>query len=250
MVERLLPHLDLYSYTFGENRKLNRNEVTKLRQGLKAGVNPQYRKDGTIQYMDWVFRSEEHFKKLECSVTGYLEDGKMLSKVLPRQAFNDFFTEWVMRPYHKDLWDRKVKINDKIRILDPTIIPKWENLDALWTELFQYNSDGSSLPKSVQVLSRVNEIAGELLDGGRIIRLWLKLRKIVQSGNPVTQSLVTQTRPWPQAKRRWERGLGQDRVNMGSQHPGYHKAHHDATAHLAKLFESAGLEYTEMKYRK
>jgi hypothetical protein len=250
MVERLLPHLDLYSYTFGENRKLDSSEVKRLREGLKAGVNPQRRKDGSIQFFDWIFRSEEHFKKLECSVTGYLEDGKMLSRVLPRQAFNDFFTEWVMRPYHKGIWDRKVKINDKIRILDPTIIPKWENLDALWTELFQYNSDGSSLPKSVQVLSRVNEIAGELVDGGRIVRLWLKLRKIVLSGNPVTQSLVSQARPWPQAKRRWERGLGQDRVNMGSQHPGYHKAHHDATAHLAKLFESAGLEYTEMKYRK
>lgn len=249
-VERLLPHIDLYSYTFGENRKLTKNEVTKLRESLRLGVNPVYKKDGSIQLMDWVFRSEEHYKKLECAVTGYLEDGKPLSKVLPRQAFNDFFSEWVTRPYHKDIWDRKVKINDKIRILDPYIIPKWDGLDALWSEVFQYNSEGSSLPKAVQVLSRINEIAGELVDGGRILRLWLKLRRIVQSTRPVTQSLAGSTRPWPEAKRRWERGLGQDRVNMGSRHPGYHKAQHDATAHLAKLFESAGLEYTEMKYRK
>jgi len=249
-VERLLPHIDLYSYTFGEDRKLQQNEVKQLREALKAGVNPEYKKDGSVKFLEWDFRSEEHFKKLTCSVQAYLQDGKPLAKVMRNQAFNDFFSEWVTRPYHKDIWDRKVKINDKIRILDPNIIPKWVDLDTLWKELFQYNSDGSALPKAVQVLSRLNEIAGELVDGGRIMRLWLKLRKIVSSGKPVTQSLATQTRRWPEGRRRWERGLGQDRVNMGSQHPGYHKAHREATNHLAKLFEKSNLEYTELKYRK
>lgn len=187
-IEQLLPSIGLYSYSYGEDRPKTEEERKKefrgkLRNGLVA-------------------------------VQGYLGiKGKGLEGVFSENAFNDFFLEWVARPYHDKLWNRVKKVDGMLREHSPYILPSWKDLDALWSELFDYNSESGSFPTRAQLLSRKNDDIS-VREGGRILRLWLKLRRIVRSGSTVTLSLAASTRTWPKAMRRWDRGLGQDRVNM------------------------------------
>jgi hypothetical protein len=187
-IEQLLPSIGLYSYSYGENRPKTEEERKKdsrvlLRNGLVA-------------------------------VQGYLgQKGKGLDGVFSENAFNDFFLEWVARPYHDKLWNRVKKVDGMLREHSPYILPSWKDLDALWKELFEYNSESGSFPTRAQLLSRKNDDIS-VREGGRILRLWIKLRRIVRSGTSVTLNLAASTRTWPKAMRRWDRGLGQDRVNM------------------------------------
>lgn len=195
-IERLLPYIGLYSYSYGENRKPTQKEISEVRAGIGLGRL----RNGLV------------------AVRGYLgQPGRGLDGVFSENAFNSFFLEWVVRPYHDLLWKQKDQLNETIRLIDPYILPKWEDLDQLWTNLFSWNSEGSRFPKSVEILRRKSDEVPEVKDGGRLLRLWLILRKVVSRGLSCDLSLATQTRTWPKATRRWDRGLGQDRVNMGSQ---------------------------------
>jgi hypothetical protein len=151
------------------------------------------------------------------AVQGYLGKGKGkgLEGFVSEQAFNDFFLEWVVRPYHDGLYARVKKAASVVRQLDPYILPEWKALDSLWSDVFQYKSDVSGFPTRAQVLSRKNDDIA-LEEGGRVLRLWLILRRIVRSQASATENLASQTREWPKAARRWDKGLGQDRLNMGN----------------------------------
>lgn len=192
-IEQLLPHLGLYNYSYGENRPFSKEEREMARAGKKFVV-----RDGMM------------------AVQGYLgKPGKGLMGVLSEHAFNDFFREWVARPYHDGL-RRQVKLADEVlRQHDPYHLPEWKALDELWTELFGYKRDASGFPTRVAILSRKNDEI-TIREGGRTLALWLKLRRILRSKASVLLTLASQTRTWPKATRRWDRGLGQDRVNMGS----------------------------------
>jgi hypothetical protein len=202
-VERLLPYLGLYSYSYGENRPLTEKEREEARLWKTSGAsnNPINRKlrDGLM------------------AVQGYLGKGKGkgLEGFVSEQAFNDFFLEWVVRPYHDGLYARVKKAASVVRQLDPYILPEWKALDSLWSDVFQYKSDVSGFPTRAQVLSRKNDDIA-LEEGGRVLRLWLILRRIVRSQASATENLASQTREWPKAARRWDKGLGQDRLNMGN----------------------------------
>jgi hypothetical protein len=202
-IERLLPYLGLYSYSYGENRPLTEKEIKEARSWKAAGIsnNPISRRlrDGLI------------------AVRGYLGQGKGkgLEGFISEGAFNDFFLEWVVRPYHDGLYARVKKAASVVRQLNPYILTEWKALDSLWSEVFQYKSEASGFPTRVQVLSRKNDEI-ELREGGRTLQLWLTLRRIVKSQASASIDLASQTRAQPQAERRWDKGLGQDRLNMGN----------------------------------
>ena len=195
-VEKLLPLLGLYSYSYGEDRPMTEDE----KKG-RTRSKPLKLPNGLI------------------AVQGYLgnrlgKEGK-LDAFISISAFNDFFLEWVARPFHDQLRARVKKVDEVIRQYDPYTLPTWKALGDLWSDCFQYKSEALSFPRWVQMLSRQNDDIS-LREGGRVLLLWLKLRKLSKSNAPRELNLATQTRTWPKAARRWDKGLGQDRLNLAN----------------------------------
>jgi hypothetical protein len=207
-VEKLLPHFDLYSYSYGENREVTQKDREAVANGRRLKLRLFMNKP-MIPVTGYIEGNEEDLKK---GGRGFVAS---LTNVFDIGEFNAFFQEWVTRPFHMKLYDQVQKVNDSLRVHDPYAVPESKDLEAIWADLFSYKGEASAFPSAVEVLRRQKDAeVPELLDGGRILRLWLRLRKIVRSDLSVTLSPVSTARPWPKASRRWDKGLGQDRLNM------------------------------------
>jgi hypothetical protein len=207
-VEKLLPHFDLYSYSYGENREVTQKDREAVANGRRLKLRLFMNKP-MIPVTGYIEGNEEDLKK---GGRGFVAS---LTNVFDIGEFNAFFQEWVTRPFHMKLYDQVQKVNDSLRVHDPYAVPESKDLEAIWADLFSYKGEASAFPSAVEVLRRQKDAeVPELLDGGRILRLWLRLRKIVRSDLSVTLSPVSAARPWPKASRRWDKGLGQDRLNM------------------------------------
>lgn len=238
-VEKLLPHFDLYSYSYGENREVTKKDLDAIANGRKLDCRLFMGKP-MVPVTGYIRGNSEDPKK------GGRGSPTSLTNIFDIGEFNNFFQEWVTRPYHTKLYEQVGKANDALRVHDPYSIPKSSDLEALWRDLFVYNGDASAFPKNVEVLRRSKDLdVPELIDGGRLLRLWVRLRKIVRSNLMVTLSPVSQTRPWPKATRRWDKGLGQDRLNMDSQQIPFFSSAKQFDDHVRDMLKRAGLTHWE-----
>lgn len=211
-VEKLLPHFDLYSYSYGENREVTKKDRDAAANGRRLQLRV-FEGRLMIPVKGYIEGNEEDLKK------GGRGSPASLTNVFDIGEFNAFFQEWVTRPFHMKLYDQVQEASNSLRVHDPYSIPESDDFESLWSDLFSIVRKCSAFPAGVEVLRRLKDLdVPSMTDGGKLLRLWVRLRKIVSSGRPVTLSLASQTRPWPKATRRWDRGLGQDRLNMDSQH--------------------------------
>jgi hypothetical protein len=182
--EAHLPFGSLYNYSTGEYRPLKKGEDNRG-DGLRA-------------------------KKGYKFISSYLTDGGSLIGDISVSAFNEFFREWVTYPYTEAL--RKVfsRIDDKLRVLSPRVLPTWQDIEEIWELVMEDEEGGSLLPNKITFLVREDEVKPS---SSKILDLWRVLSrkaKIYKPGNAVVEGYVDP----PEAERRWGRGLGQDRLFM------------------------------------
>lgn len=179
--EALLPFMDLYSYSTGEYRPLKKGEKQKV--GEPRG---------------------------KTFIKSYLTDVSKGTIPVSQHGFNAFFTEWVTYPYTRRL--RKVfdGINDKLRVLSPNVLPPWEEIDALWSQLMIDSGEASLLPGRASFILREDD---DKVVTTKILDLWKALRRLAKRFPPGVE-LSTNFQDSPRADRRWTRGLGQDRLFM------------------------------------
>jgi len=115
------------------------------------------------------------------------------------EVWNEFFTEWVMRPLSIRLRKTSEAIDDVLRVLDPNIQPNWVSLEEVWRRVFEAEDGVNSLPSSLEVCLRENE---EVPTSTRLVTLWRALRRLSTREAKPSSSLGADFRPEPIARRR------------------------------------------------
>lgn len=93
------------------------------------------------------------------------------------ELWNEFFIEWVARPFTNGLRKTHEKIDDRLRVLDPNILPTWDTLYGLFTEIGTYEGEINRLPNKVEYAYRLDD---EKAPSAKLITLWRQLRKIAR----------------------------------------------------------------------
>lgn len=113
--------------------------------------------------------------------------------------WNEFFTEWVIRPFEVRLRKTSERIDDILRVLDPSIQPNYASLEDVWRFVFEAEDGVNSLPSSFEIALRENE---ELPTSTRLVTLWRALRRLATREAKPSLDLRAGFRPAPQARRR------------------------------------------------
>jgi len=114
-------------------------------------------------------------------------------------TWNEFFVEWVARPYSNRLRKSFEEIDDRLRVLDPSILPAWSTLYELFTELGTSEEGVNLLPQKVEYAYRLND---EKAPSAKLITLWRQLRKIARRERISSVSIREGYEAAPVARRR------------------------------------------------
>jgi hypothetical protein len=113
--------------------------------------------------------------------------------------WNEFFLEWIVRPFSITFRRGFEKVDDTLRVLDPKILPSWARLEELWKEVLDTEAGLSALPSRVEFALRETV---ELSPSTRLIGVWRKLRTLaLREALPAT-SLRAGFSAAPEARRR------------------------------------------------
>jgi hypothetical protein len=93
------------------------------------------------------------------------------------ETWDSFFVEWVARPFSNRLRKSFEKIDDRLRVLDPNILPTWDTLYELFTEIGTCEEGVNLLPSKVEYAYRLDD---EKAPSAKLITLWRQLRKIAR----------------------------------------------------------------------
>lgn len=113
--------------------------------------------------------------------------------------WNEFFTDWVIRPFETRLRKTSERIDDVLRVLDPNIQPNYARLEDVWRTVFEAEDGVNSLPSSFEVALRENE---ELPTSTRLVTLWRALRRLATREAVPSFDLSADLRLEPKAQRR------------------------------------------------
>jgi len=113
--------------------------------------------------------------------------------------WNEFFTEWIARPFTNGLRKPHEVIDDRLRVLDPSILPAWHTLYDLFKELGTCEEGVNTLPNKVEYAYRLED---DKAPSARLITLWRQLRKIARRERIVSVSIREGFVNAPQARRR------------------------------------------------
>lgn len=113
--------------------------------------------------------------------------------------WNEFFIEWVARPFTNGLRKTHEKIDDRLRVLDPNILPAWDTLYGLFTEIGTYEGEINRLPNKVEYAYRLDD---EKAPSAKLITLWRQLRKIARRERILSVSIREGYVNAPEAPRR------------------------------------------------
>lgn len=113
--------------------------------------------------------------------------------------WNEFFTEWIMRPLSIRLRKTSERVDDILRVLDPNIQPNWTTLEEVWRQVFEAEDGVNSLPSSLEVCLRENE---EVPTSTRLVTLWRALRRLSNREGISSLDLGSCFRREPKARRR------------------------------------------------
>jgi hypothetical protein len=89
--------------------------------------------------------------------------------------WNEFFTEWVARPYTNGLRKAHERIDDRLRVYDPGILPAWNTLYDIFTEIGTCEEGVNLLPTKIGYSQRIDD---EITPSAKLITLWRRLRVI------------------------------------------------------------------------
>jgi len=104
---------------------------------------------------------------------------KTLGLDVHRDVWATFFSEWVAYPFTSKLRKVLERADERLQVLQPKTQPQWEQLDELWTEIFETEEGIAALPSRIDYLDRETD---EVAPSTRLITLWTKLRSIGARG--------------------------------------------------------------------
>jgi hypothetical protein len=113
--------------------------------------------------------------------------------------WNEFFVEWVARPYTNSLRKPHEVIDDRLRVLDPSILPAWGTLYELFKEIGTCEEGVNILPNKVEYAYRLDD---EKAPSAKLITLWRQLRKIARRERISSVSIREGYEAAPEARRR------------------------------------------------
>lgn len=113
--------------------------------------------------------------------------------------WNEFFLEWVVRPFSITFRRGFEKIDDTLRVLDPKILPSWTVLDGLWRTVLDAEGELNALPTRVEYALRETV---EVSPSTRLISMWRKLRVLARRESRPATSLRAGFVDAPKARRR------------------------------------------------
>jgi hypothetical protein len=113
--------------------------------------------------------------------------------------WNDFFTEWVARPYTNGLRKSHEAIDDRLRVYEPGILPAWNTLYDIFTEIGACEEGVNLLPVKIGYTQRLND---EITPSAKLITLWRQLRNIAHRERIPSVSIRVGHVPAPEARRR------------------------------------------------
>jgi hypothetical protein len=93
------------------------------------------------------------------------------------EAWNEFFTEWVARPYTNGLRKTHEQIDDRLRVYEPGILPAWNTLYDIFAEIGACEDGVNLLPSKIGYTQRLND---EITPSAKLITLWRQLRKVAR----------------------------------------------------------------------
>jgi len=114
-------------------------------------------------------------------------------------VWNDFFTEWVARPYTNGLRKTHEAIDDRLRVYEPGILPAWNTLYDIFTEIGACEDGVNLLPTKVGYTQRNDD---EITPSAKLITLWRRLRVIAHRERISSVSVREGYVDAPQARRR------------------------------------------------
>jgi len=138
-------------------------------------------------YVDLKIRVKAKIENTEKATAGsarfeevpYFSEAVKETLALGRNAteWNEFFTEWVAQPFSNKLRKSFEEIDDRLRVLDPSILPTWSTLYELFKELGTCEEGVNLLPSKVEYAYRLDD---EKAPSAKLITLWRQLRKIAR----------------------------------------------------------------------
>jgi len=114
-------------------------------------------------------------------------------------AWNEFFVEWVARPYTNGLRKSHEAIDDRLRVYEPGILPAWNTLYDIFTEIGACEDGVNLLPIKIGYTQRLND---EITPSAKLITLWRQLRSIAHRERIPSVSIRVGNVPEPVARRR------------------------------------------------
>jgi hypothetical protein len=114
-------------------------------------------------------------------------------------TWNEFFTEWVARPYTNGLRKSHQEIDDRLRVYEPGILPAWNTLYDIFTEIGACEDGVNLLPTKIGYTQRLDD---EIAPSAKLITLWRRLRSIAHRERIPSVSIREGSVPAPQARRR------------------------------------------------
>lgn len=113
--------------------------------------------------------------------------------------WNEFFTEWVARPYTNSLRKPHEVIDDRLRVLDPDVLPTWSTLTELFEEIGTCEEGVNTLPNKVEYAYRLDD---EKAPSAKLITLWRQLKRIARLERTPSVSIRVGFEPAPKVRRR------------------------------------------------
>jgi len=114
-------------------------------------------------------------------------------------AWSEFFTEWVARPYTNGLRKTHERIDDRLRVYDPGILPAWNTLYDIFTEIGACEDGVNLLPTKIGYTQRLDD---EIAPSAKLITLWRQLRVIAHRERIPSVSIREGYVQAPEARRR------------------------------------------------
>jgi hypothetical protein len=116
-------------------------------------------------------------KKKRLVETPFFSEGtkRFFGMVENPTIWNEFFVEWVCYPFTQRLRRAFMEIDDRLRVLDPSILPQWSRLEEVWTGVGACEDGVSLLPTKVEYAYRLDD---EKAPSARLITEWRQLKKI------------------------------------------------------------------------
>jgi hypothetical protein len=128
-----------------------------------------------------------------------IQEQTMITSPSGFAAWSLFFTEWVAYPFTQKLRKTFKRIEDILRVLDPSIQPQWARLDEVWTQILEAEEGQSGLPTTIDFFHRENDVE---VVSTRIVTLWRRMRSIISRESFPAVNLSTARVQWREPRRR------------------------------------------------